>query len=60
MKTTKQLKESWKQLANIVEECELMREVVQWMDSRNENLNQGKTIARLTNEYLNEVLNLKH
>ena len=52
MKTTKQLKESWKQLANIVEECELMREVVQWMDSRNENLNQGKTIAKLTNEYL--------
>lgn len=34
------------------QECEVLREVVEWMNSRNEHLNQDKSMNALIKEYL--------
>lgn len=50
MKSLKELKRLWSEEEE--NECELLRQTVEWMNQRNEHRNQDKTTTQLIREYL--------
>lgn len=53
--TIKELKIEYAEKCHVFDECEMLRNMVNWMDHRDEHLNQNKSTDQLLREFLKEA-----
>jgi|LULY01.1.fsa_nt_gb hypothetical protein len=57
--TIKELKEQHAINNHVFDDCEILRDLVLWMNNRSESLNQNKSINQLLREFLKDQLGIK-